>query len=148
MQSVSSRIWTRVVRSISYDDNHYTTGTSIQNYSLYTLTQYLWSEWLFYCFDFACFCHLFFLFLFIVFFFCLFFWRGWGNKKTFSSYWPFCKSKYAAVNTFVYDYMCPRFLIVYANVSCQSPVFVAIVLLQWWYWLTLNFCVFAIDFVL
>ena len=28
MQSVSSRIWTRVVVSISYDDNHYTTGTS------------------------------------------------------------------------------------------------------------------------
>ena len=28
MQSVSSRIWTRVVASISYDDNDYTTGTS------------------------------------------------------------------------------------------------------------------------
>ena len=28
MQSVSSRIWTRVAVSISYDDNHYTTGTS------------------------------------------------------------------------------------------------------------------------
>ena len=27
MQSVSSRIWTRVVVSVSYDDNHYTTGT-------------------------------------------------------------------------------------------------------------------------
>ena len=27
MQSVSSRIWTRVVVSISYDDNHYTTST-------------------------------------------------------------------------------------------------------------------------
>ena len=27
MQSVLSRIWTRVVESISYDDNHYTTGT-------------------------------------------------------------------------------------------------------------------------
>ena len=27
MQLVSSRIWTRVVVSISYDDNHYTTGT-------------------------------------------------------------------------------------------------------------------------
>ena len=25
MQSISSRIWTRVVVSISYDDNHYTT---------------------------------------------------------------------------------------------------------------------------
>ena len=28
MQSVSSRIWTRVAVSISYDDNHYTMGTS------------------------------------------------------------------------------------------------------------------------
>ena len=28
MQSVSSRIWTRVAVSISYDDSHYTTGTS------------------------------------------------------------------------------------------------------------------------
>ena len=27
MQSVSSRIWTRVAVSISYDNNHYTTGT-------------------------------------------------------------------------------------------------------------------------
>ena len=27
MQSVSSRIWTRVAVSISYDDNHYTTST-------------------------------------------------------------------------------------------------------------------------
>ena len=29
MQSVSFRIWTRVAVSISYDDNHYTTGTSV-----------------------------------------------------------------------------------------------------------------------
>ena len=29
MQSVSSRIWTHVTVSISYDDNHYTTGTSL-----------------------------------------------------------------------------------------------------------------------
>ena len=29
MQSVLSRIWTRVAMSISYDDNNYTTGTSI-----------------------------------------------------------------------------------------------------------------------
>ena len=29
MQSVWSRIWTRVAVSISYDDNHYTTGTPI-----------------------------------------------------------------------------------------------------------------------
>ena len=28
MQSVSTRIWTRVAVSSSYDDNHYTTGTS------------------------------------------------------------------------------------------------------------------------
>ena len=30
MQSVSSRIWTRVAVSISYDDNDYTTGTSTE----------------------------------------------------------------------------------------------------------------------
>ena len=30
MQSVSSRNWTRITVSISYDDNHYTTGTSTQ----------------------------------------------------------------------------------------------------------------------
>ena len=29
MQSVSSRIWTRVAVFISYDDNNYTTGTGI-----------------------------------------------------------------------------------------------------------------------
>ena len=29
MQSVPSRIWTRVAVFISYDDNHYTTGTSL-----------------------------------------------------------------------------------------------------------------------
>ena len=29
MQLVSSRIWTRVAVSISYDDNHYTMGTPI-----------------------------------------------------------------------------------------------------------------------
>ena len=28
MQLVSSSIWTRVAQSISYEDNHYTTGTS------------------------------------------------------------------------------------------------------------------------
>ena len=32
MQSVSSRIWTRAAVSISYDDNDYTTGTSIQQW--------------------------------------------------------------------------------------------------------------------
>ena len=36
MQSVSSRIWTRVAVSISYDDNDYTTGLS---------TQEIWSAW-------------------------------------------------------------------------------------------------------
>ena len=29
MQLVSSKIWTRVTVSISYEDNHYTKGTSI-----------------------------------------------------------------------------------------------------------------------
>ena len=29
MQSVSSKIWTRVAVSIFYDDNHYTKGTSL-----------------------------------------------------------------------------------------------------------------------
>ena len=29
MQSVSSRIWTHVAESISYDDNHYATGTCV-----------------------------------------------------------------------------------------------------------------------
>ena len=28
MQSVSSKIWTRIAVSISYDDNHYAMGTS------------------------------------------------------------------------------------------------------------------------
>ena len=28
MQLAASRIWTRIAVSISYDDNHYTTGTS------------------------------------------------------------------------------------------------------------------------
>ena len=32
MQSVTSRIWTRVTVSISYDDNDYNTGTSISLY--------------------------------------------------------------------------------------------------------------------
>ena len=34
MQTASSRIWTRVAVSISYDDNHYTTDTSIICYKL------------------------------------------------------------------------------------------------------------------
>ena len=32
MQSASSRFWTRVTVSISYDDNHYTTGISNERY--------------------------------------------------------------------------------------------------------------------
>ena len=32
LQSVASRFWTRVAVSISYDDNHYTTGTCIYIY--------------------------------------------------------------------------------------------------------------------
>ena len=32
MQSVSSRIWTRVAVFISYGDNHYTTGTHQNNF--------------------------------------------------------------------------------------------------------------------
>ena len=35
MQSISSRFWTRVVVSISYDDNHYTTGTSKEKMALF-----------------------------------------------------------------------------------------------------------------
>ena len=31
MSSVSSRIWTHVAVSISYNDNHYTTKTSLRN---------------------------------------------------------------------------------------------------------------------
>ena len=34
MQSVPSRIWTRVAVSISYDDNHYSTGTCRATYHL------------------------------------------------------------------------------------------------------------------
>ena len=35
MQSVSSGIWTRVAVSISYDDNHYTTGTLMPHCSMH-----------------------------------------------------------------------------------------------------------------
>ena len=37
MQSVSSRIWSRVAVSISYDDNHYTTDTS----SFFAFSKYI-----------------------------------------------------------------------------------------------------------
>ena len=39
MQSVSSRIWTRVAVFISYDDNHFTTATS--NYYYLQLTTFI-----------------------------------------------------------------------------------------------------------
>ena len=39
MQSAWSRIWTRVAVSISNDDNHYTTGTSLHHGQL-TYGQY------------------------------------------------------------------------------------------------------------
>ena len=35
MQSVSSRIWTHVAVSISYDDNHYTTNAYLSYIELY-----------------------------------------------------------------------------------------------------------------
>ena len=37
MQSFLSRIWTRVAVSISYDDNHYTKGTSIAKQLMYAV---------------------------------------------------------------------------------------------------------------
>ena len=39
MQSVSSRIWTRVAVSISYDDNDYTTGTYLFGYDNHLFAQ-------------------------------------------------------------------------------------------------------------
>ena len=50
MQSVSSRIWTRVAVSISFDDNHYTTGTSfleiyIDHFENPCVSVSLWSLW-------------------------------------------------------------------------------------------------------
>ena len=44
MQSVSSRIWTRVTVSISYDDINYTTGTSnadLNNVSFWFILTFL-----------------------------------------------------------------------------------------------------------
>ena len=40
MQSVSSSIWTRVVVSISYNDNHYTTGINLQTVKWIQVFQY------------------------------------------------------------------------------------------------------------
>ena len=37
MQSVTSRIWTRVAMFISYDNNYYTTGTSTKFYLILML---------------------------------------------------------------------------------------------------------------
>ena len=42
MQSASSKIWTRVAVSISYDDNHYTTGTSLF-YNRFKLVVFEWN---------------------------------------------------------------------------------------------------------
>ena len=42
MQSVSSKIWTRVVVSISYDDNHYTTDTSIKFSGISKVVSWSW----------------------------------------------------------------------------------------------------------
>ena len=38
MLSVSSRIWTCGAVSISYDDNHYTTGTSLLDFIMIRIT--------------------------------------------------------------------------------------------------------------
>ena len=48
MRSVSSRIWTRVAVSISYNDNHYTTGTAIVVVSilLYGCTTWTLAKWM------------------------------------------------------------------------------------------------------
>ena len=47
MQSVSSRIWTPIAVSISYDDNHYTTGTSKEKKKIYYYLGWLvgWFLW-------------------------------------------------------------------------------------------------------
>ena len=41
MQSVSSRIWTRIAESISYDDNHYTTDEKFIGWKVRTMISYL-----------------------------------------------------------------------------------------------------------
>ena len=43
MQSVTSRIWTRVAMSISYDDNHYTTGSNVNVMS--NKESSVWANW-------------------------------------------------------------------------------------------------------
>ena len=42
IQSVSSRIWTRVAMFISCDDNHYTTGTSINQWFIINRIDSIW----------------------------------------------------------------------------------------------------------
>ena len=44
MQSVSSRIWTRVAVSISYDDNYYTTGTIPKTFKMVLDTSLLYTQ--------------------------------------------------------------------------------------------------------
>ena len=43
MQSVSSRIWTRVAVFISYDDNNYTTGTSVEDIRRQCIHHFAWT---------------------------------------------------------------------------------------------------------
>ena len=46
MQSVRSRIWTRVAVSISCEDNHYTTGTSfVIAKGAYAVSRILYRQW-------------------------------------------------------------------------------------------------------
>ena len=44
MQSVSSRIWTRVAGSTSYDDSHYTTGYVKHEQSVFQISQDCFGE--------------------------------------------------------------------------------------------------------
>ena len=48
MQSASSRIWTRVAVSISYEDNHYATDTSKCFHYKLSETIQLWANYLYY----------------------------------------------------------------------------------------------------
>ena len=49
MLSVSSRVWTRVAVSISYDDNDYTTGTSIKRLHHGQGRDYMHTMYLYFC---------------------------------------------------------------------------------------------------
>ena len=46
MQSVLRSIWTRITVSISYDDNHYTTGTTYVSIIVNDVTRFLSTSWL------------------------------------------------------------------------------------------------------